>query len=216
MTRGGGNRDDWRAFWSMVRRHPKISIGIAVAVVAIWIIGVAANGSPDSSPTADTVTPTPTQTAVSSPASPTPSATVILTAHQRRFLRDMRALGSGEPAQVLLTEATDICRIRREGNGQGFAAAGVSGGRAEARAAEKNLCPRYYVAPAPRPAPTAPPPPPPSQAPAPTGCYPKTDGGNCYQPGEFCRASDHGASGIDANGDPITCEDNDGWRWEPA
>lgn len=45
-------------------------------------------------------------------------------------------------------------------------------------------------------------------------CYPLTNGGNCYQPGEYCRASDHGASGIDANGDAIKCEDNNGWRWE--
>jgi len=45
-------------------------------------------------------------------------------------------------------------------------------------------------------------------------CYPLTNGGNCYQPGEYCRASDHGASGIDANGDAIKCEDDNGWRWE--
>lgn len=45
-------------------------------------------------------------------------------------------------------------------------------------------------------------------------CYPLTSGGNCYQPGEYCRTSDHGASGIDANGDAIKCEDNNGWRWE--
>ena len=47
-------------------------------------------------------------------------------------------------------------------------------------------------------------------------CYPLTNGGNCYKPGEFCRSSDHGKSGIDAEGNPIKCEDNDGWRWEPA
>jgi hypothetical protein len=67
-----------------------------------------------------------------------------------------------------------------------------------------------------RPRPVAPIPAPPTAAPQPTGCYPLTNGGNCYQPGEFCRTSDHGASGIDANGDPIVCEDNNGWRWEPA
>lgn len=48
------------------------------------------------------------------------------------------------------------------------------------------------------------------------GCYPLTDGGNCYKPGEFCRTTDHGKTGIDANGDPIKCVDNDRWRWEPA
>jgi hypothetical protein len=45
-------------------------------------------------------------------------------------------------------------------------------------------------------------------------CYPLTNSGKCYTPGEFCRTSDHSVSGIDANGDAIKCEDNDGWRWE--
>jgi hypothetical protein len=46
------------------------------------------------------------------------------------------------------------------------------------------------------------------------GCTPLTNGGNCYSPGEYCRAADHDATGIDGDGDPIKCEDNDGWRWE--
>ena len=67
----------------------------------------------------------------------------------------------------------------------------------------------------------APPPPPPTTAPAaapstPTGCHPLTDGGNCYEPGEYCRDDDHGVSGVAGDGEAITCEDNDGWRWEPA
>lgn len=40
--------------------------------------------------------------------------------------------------------------------------------------------------------------------------------GKCYQPGEFCRNSDHGANGVAGNGEAIICEDNDGWRWEPT
>jgi hypothetical protein len=48
------------------------------------------------------------------------------------------------------------------------------------------------------------------------GCYPRTDSGNCYEPGEYCRASDHGASGVAGDGEAITCEDNNGWRWEPS
>jgi hypothetical protein len=78
----------------------------------------------------------------------------------------------------------------------------------------------------PTPAPTkskkaAPPPPPPTTTPAaapstPAGCYPLTNGGNCYRPGEYCRNSDHGASGVAGDGEHIICEDNDGWRWEPA
>jgi hypothetical protein len=62
----------------------------------------------------------------------------------------------------------------------------------------------------------APPPATTADPPAPAGCHPLTNSGNCYQPGEFCRATDHGASGIDDDGNPIVCRDNNGWRWEPA
>ena len=51
---------------------------------------------------------------------------------------------------------------------------------------------------------------------APTGCYPLTDSGKCYEPGEYCRNADHGMSGVAGDGEAIICEDNDGWRWEPA
>lgn len=47
-------------------------------------------------------------------------------------------------------------------------------------------------------------------------CHPLTNGGNCYEPGEFCRKSDHGAHGIAGDGKAIVCEDNNGWRWEPV
>ena len=58
------------------------------------------------------------------------------------------------------------------------------------------------------------PPPPPATAPA--GCSPLTNGGNCYEPGEYCRDADHGASGVAGDGKAITCEYNDGWRWEAS
>ncbi|HZD66860.1 MAG TPA: hypothetical protein VE152_12240 [Acidimicrobiales bacterium] len=60
------------------------------------------------------------------------------------------------------------------------------------------------------PAPTSPP----TTAPAPSGCSPRTSGGNCYEPGEYCRSSDHGASGVAGDGQRITCVDSNGWRWE--
>lgn len=59
----------------------------------------------------------------------------------------------------------------------------------------------------------SPPAPPASTAPS---CHPLTNGGNCYEPGEYCRNSDHGVSGVAGDGKAITCEDNDGWRWEPS
>ncbi|MGH3172201.1 MAG: hypothetical protein ACRDN0_40890 [Trebonia sp.] len=77
--------------------------------------------------------------------------------------------------------------------------------------------------PAPPPAPTTPPPAPTTPAAAPSAsataaasCYPLSDEGTCYEPGEYCRDSDHGVSGVAGDGEAITCEDNDGWRWEPA
>jgi hypothetical protein len=56
---------------------------------------------------------------------------------------------------------------------------------------------------------SAPPPPKPS-------CYPLSNEGTCYEPGEYCRNDDHGAHGIAGDGKPIVCEDNNGWRWEPV
>jgi hypothetical protein len=50
----------------------------------------------------------------------------------------------------------------------------------------------------------------------PAGCYPVSDEGTCYKPGEYCRDDDHGTSGVAGDGEAITCEDNDGWRWEPS
>ncbi len=47
-------------------------------------------------------------------------------------------------------------------------------------------------------------------------CHPLTNGGNCYEPGEYCRDADHGTSGVAGDGKAITCEDNDGWRWESS
>jgi hypothetical protein len=71
---------------------------------------------------------------------------------------------------------------------------------------------------APRPAPvtSAPRPAPSASAPAPVSCHPTTSGGNCYRAGELCPAKDHGRSGVAGNGEAITCENNNGWRWESA
>jgi hypothetical protein len=76
---------------------------------------------------------------------------------------------------------------------------------------------------APSPSPTitqsaAPPPAPATSAaaPPPASCSPLTNGGNCYEPGEYCRNSDHGMYGVAGDGEKIACEDNNGWRWEPV
>jgi hypothetical protein len=59
----------------------------------------------------------------------------------------------------------------------------------------------------------------PAPAPPPTtaaSCYPLSNEGTCYEPGEYCRDDDHGVTGVAGDGEKIICEDNDGWRWEPV
>jgi hypothetical protein len=63
------------------------------------------------------------------------------------------------------------------------------------------------------------PPPAPATSPSaasPSGCYPKTSSGHCYEPGEFCPHADAGMSGVAGDGEAIICENNNGLRWEPA
>lgn len=55
----------------------------------------------------------------------------------------------------------------------------------------------------------------PAAATGPGGCHPLTNAGGCYEPGEFCRTTDHGVTGLAGNGETIKCEDANGWRWEP-
>lgn len=87
--------------------------------------------------------------------------------------------------------------------------------------------------PTPTPLPATPPPPPPASTPVPAAppppapampaqpaatsasCHPLSNSGRCYMPGEFCRASDYNTTGVAANGEPIECVNNNGWRWEP-
>jgi hypothetical protein len=76
---------------------------------------------------------------------------------------------------------------------------------------------RYMSTPAvPSATPAPVPPPPSSAAPPPGSCYPTAASGNCYEPGEFCSLADHGMAGVAGDGERIVCQDNNGWRWEPA
>jgi phosphatidylserine/phosphatidylglycerophosphate/cardiolipin synthase-like enzyme len=65
-----------------------------------------------------------------------------------------------------------------------------------------------WSSPKPKPKPT------PAPTPSGPGCRPKTNAGNCYEPGEYCRKTDHGKRGVAGDGKPIVCEDKNGWRWE--
>jgi hypothetical protein len=53
-------------------------------------------------------------------------------------------------------------------------------------------------------------------APPAISCHPLSNSGTCYEPGEFCRSTDHGVRGVAGDGEAIECEDNNGWRWEPV
>jgi hypothetical protein len=88
--------------------------------------------------------------------------------------------------------------------------------RAALAAARTSSQPAAPPSPAQSPAPTQPPSPAPPPSPTSASCYPLTNGGNCYEPGEYCRDDDHGVSGVAGDGEKIICEDNNGWRWEPA
>ena len=56
---------------------------------------------------------------------------------------------------------------------------------------------------------------PPSAPAAPAGCHPRTPSGNCYEPGEFCSAAEHGETGVAGDVKTITCVASGSyWRWE--
>ena len=94
----------------------------------------------------------------------------------------------------------------------------ISNGEVSFTTTQEATAPPASTAPTPAPesTPAPTPAPAPTQTPAPSSCTPLTNGGNCYEPGEYCRNSDHGSSGIAGNGEYITCKDNNGWRWEPS
>jgi hypothetical protein len=76
--------------------------------------------------------------------------------------------------------------------------------------------PKASHRPRPQVRPSTPPAAPVTQPPTAASCYPLSDEGTCYEPGEYCRYSDEGTTGVAGDGEQIVCEDNDGWRWEPA
>src|SRR5215469_9128664 len=57
----------------------------------------------------------------------------------------------------------------------------------------------------------------PAPPPAPTGCYPKTPSGNCYEPGEYCPTADAGMTGLAGDGETIVCTLESGrYHWHPT
>jgi hypothetical protein len=103
-------------------------------------------------------------------------------------------------------------RVQRRGR-KGACQASFQPRPAKGLAAQPGASPSASPSPSPSPSPASAPPP--SPAPGPS-CYPLSNEGTCYEPGEYCRDSDHGMTGVAGDGEKIICEDNDGWRWEPV
>lgn len=147
-----------------------------------------------------------------------PDSSSALFIHEKLILDDPGTagqsllIGSQNASVTSLTRNRElgILLTRAHGGGTAIATAGAS-----FDSDFRGASPWSSPTPTPTPKPNPKPPPPPTPTPTPTGCYPKTDSGNCYEPGEYCRDSDHGVSGLAGDGKAIVCENNDGWRWEP-
>lgn len=140
---------------------------------------------------------------------PTGSSTILVVVHKTTYALQAGHSPKRLPKQYGMGTITQVC-------GVSGAAPGPTAPPATATTTAPTPLPTTTTtAPPPSPPPTTLPPPPPTTA-ASASCHPLTDGGNCYEPGEYCRDSDHGASGVAGDGETITCEDNDGWRWEPT
>lgn len=226
------------------RRHPYRSVAVAVAVILVAGISAAAASKPPAKASGSAGPKLP-HSAVAVLAAPlacgvrvsskhprdhaSVSVHVRTAAHARVTLAATLALAAGSSGTgrasahgtwtrhlrvgdsapgVRVTIAVRVSRSGRENKCQTWVSPRPAAAPATPAQSATTVAPP--PAPAPPPATTAPPPPP-----APAGCYPKTDGGNCYEPGEFCRDDDHGATGVAGDGEKIVCADNDGWRWEP-
>ena len=187
----GGPQD--RKPWAV--RH-KVLTGLLACCGLVFIIGVAAAaGSSFSSSRSAAAASSPTVKAPATTASPmvkkAPVATHAVTTPS--FTPSRRAT----PAPRSLRQPRTTAAVQKSAPStpaQTTAAASPS--------------PTASKTPATSPSPTA------SKTPA--NCSPLTNEGKCYEPGEFCRKSDHGMSGVAGDGKAIKCEDDDGWRWEPS
>lgn len=148
-----------------------------------------------------------------------PDSSNALYIHEKLILADhgtadvSMLIGSQNASVTSLTRNRELGIVlhRAHGGGLAIAAAGRTFDADFDHAAPWRL-PKPKPVPKPRPKPKRTPPPP---SPAPRRCYPRSSSGHCYEAGEYCSAADHGKSGIAGNGEPIVCEDNNGWRWEP-
>jgi phosphatidylserine/phosphatidylglycerophosphate/cardiolipin synthase-like enzyme len=145
-----------------------------------------------------------------------PDSSTTLYIHEKLILADA---GTAHESFLIGSQNASITSLTRNRELGVLLTPAHAGGRAIAAASETFDADFHHATPwrppKPKPKPKPTPTPPPAPIPKPTGCHPRTSSGNCYEPGEYCSEADHGKSGIAGNGEPIVCEDNDGWRWEP-
>jgi cardiolipin synthase A/B len=141
-----------------------------------------------------------------------PDSPTALYIHEKLILddpgtaRESLLIGSQNASVASLTTNRELgILLNREHGGAGAIATASATFDSDFRHAAPWSSPRPIPEPKPKP----------MAAPKPTGCYPKTSSGNCYEPGEYCSNADHGTSGIAGDGEAIICENNNGWRWEP-
>lgn len=147
-----------------------------------------------------------------------PDSSTALYIHEKLILDDHATggesilIGSQNASVTSLTRNRELgVRLTRKDGGAGVIAAASATFDSDFGRASPWSPPRPKTKPITAPAPTPAPPP----GPTPTGCHPKASSGNCYEPGEYCSAADHGTSGVAGDGEAIVCEDKNGWRWEP-
>jgi len=119
------------------------------------------------------------------------------------------ACGSSTPS------ANGSANTGTAGSGSTGTGTGTTGNTGAAAGATTTVAPGVTEAPTVA-ATTAPPatsPPPAATSPAAT-CYIDPEG-NCYRAGEYCPTSLYGKT-VQGSSGPITCVDNNGWRWENA
>ena len=204
------------------------AIGTAVAVT-IAAVGCASTPTHHAAAhVAATATPTPSATPTPTPAPPLTSTASVTRKHPIVGTKVGIVVSTVPNARITVVahfETGDHKKTARDATGLHtfwFPTGSVTPGyrvrvdvrvsaNGQTRSSRTSFTPRPKPPPPqPAPAPTTAPPP------APSGCYPKTDSGNCYEPGEFCRTSDAGVRGVAGDGEAIICENNNGLRWEPA
>lgn len=145
-----------------------------------------------------------------------PDSSTALYIHEKLILddqataRESMLIGSQNASVTSLTRNRElgILLTRADGGGGAIATASATFDSDFGHASS-------WTPPKPKPTSTPGPTPTPAPGPMPTSCHPKTSSGNCYEPGEYCSNADHGVSGVAGDGEAITCENRDGWRWEP-